>query len=71
MEKQNYLLHSQEEAGCNRSSLGTPKVTAERLEVILKTRGDTYILPEIFNILFPRRCKQHPGLRTLVVSNIQ
>ena len=31
--KQNCLLHSQEEAGCNPSSLGTPKITAERLEV--------------------------------------
>ena len=67
MERQNCLLHPQEEPGRNPSSLGTPEVTAERLEVTPETRGETYI-PSMFNIFEPRRCEQHPSLRTLVVA---
>ena len=63
-------LHPQEEPGCNPSSLGTPDATAKRLEVTPKTRGETYIQPESFNILDPRRCEQHPSLRTVVAGNI-
>jgi hypothetical protein len=62
------LLHSQGELGCNPSSLGTPEITAESLEVTPETRGKTYLLPEMFNILVPSGCEQHPGLRTVVAA---
>ncbi len=62
------LLHSQEEVGYNPSNLGTPEATAEMLDVTLKKRGDTYILPEILYILEPSGCESHPRLRTSKVA---
>jgi hypothetical protein len=65
--RQSCLLHLQEDPGYNPSSLGTSEVTAERLEATPKTKRETYNLPKMFNILEPRRCEQHPSLRTLAV----